>query len=717
MLEHALAWAELGWRVLPVRAGTKIPTITGWQTRASRDPEQIRDWWSQWPDANIGGLCGDDWLVVDVDVKDGKQGSESVAALQADHGEFPPTRQHVTPTGGWHLIFRVPSNWSATKTADLPGYPGVDIQVGKAMIVLPPSQINGGYYRVVNEEAVAPGPAWLQSARIGTTGRGQHEPRMASTSVDTVMAQRDNQLYRFASKLRKEGHSEKGVAETLRQMAGNPLLYPMHGPKPEQDITRIVRSAFRHTADVFSDMSASFSTDRDNAVLISKLGGGEILWDDDLSCWFEWTGNRWRKSGYRLRQLTAEAVEALWSAWHVAPESSKDRRDILMRIQDFSTWGRLKGAWEFLKGECWMENAGWDNSATLLNTQNGTLDLVTGELRDHRPTDRITHITSSAYDPDADMTEWLEFVDWCFKGDEDLCRWAQVVFGQALVGRIDRALIVFLYGKGANGKSALMDAIGRTLGDYSYEAPVELVASKGRESLHDEYMVALRGKRLIICPEPSRGTHWADGRVKALSGGDTIAARPLYGSPISFKVQGLLVVHGNNQPEVRDRSEGMSRRMRLVPFDNRRADADQDPTLSSRMAGPAVMRWLVEGARYWLRHGDLPGSTRVAHSTADYLTEGNQIGRFTADCLQFDETFWVASSDVYGAYRSWTLDNGEVYKESASELFAQLRRHWKLKPHTREPGGVPKRGWQGMCLQPHVIAQTEDNVITPTHPT
>src|SRR4051812_38037711 len=165
-VEHALDWANRGWQVFPVKAGTKVPHIKEWQNAATSNHDQIRAWWGRWPDANIGGKCGDQWLVVDVDVKEGKQGAEAYEALQIDHAPFPPTRRHSTPSGGWHLVYRIPSNWAATKMSNLPGYPGVDIQVGGAYVVLPPSQLPAGSYEVVEDLAEAEGPIWLQSARL-----------------------------------------------------------------------------------------------------------------------------------------------------------------------------------------------------------------------------------------------------------------------------------------------------------------------------------------------------------------------------------------------------------------------------------------------------------------------------------------------------------------------------------------------------------------------
>lgn len=56
LADAALAYAEAGWFVLPVAAGSKSPGSVvgeGWQHKSSRDPEQIREWWAENPDYGI----------------------------------------------------------------------------------------------------------------------------------------------------------------------------------------------------------------------------------------------------------------------------------------------------------------------------------------------------------------------------------------------------------------------------------------------------------------------------------------------------------------------------------------------------------------------------------------------------------------------------------------------------------------------------------------
>ena len=69
-LDFALAYAQAGFRVLPVRG--KIPLTEHGAHDASTDPATLTAWWARWPDANIG-MTLDNMVVVDIDPRKAAQ--------------------------------------------------------------------------------------------------------------------------------------------------------------------------------------------------------------------------------------------------------------------------------------------------------------------------------------------------------------------------------------------------------------------------------------------------------------------------------------------------------------------------------------------------------------------------------------------------------------------------------------------------------------------
>src|SRR5205807_1561227 len=83
------SYAARGWRVLPVRAGTRQPHLKGWPRAATTYAPTIRTWWGRWPDAAVGIATGrgSSLVVLDRDPRNGSE--ESLAALVAECGPLP----------------------------------------------------------------------------------------------------------------------------------------------------------------------------------------------------------------------------------------------------------------------------------------------------------------------------------------------------------------------------------------------------------------------------------------------------------------------------------------------------------------------------------------------------------------------------------------------------------------------------------------------------
>ncbi|AMJ61419.1 hypothetical protein AXW83_14935 [Bosea sp. PAMC 26642] len=150
LYEQSLLLASWGLPVFPLKFGAKTPAIQNFSSRASRSPAAIRNmWFPPMEDSpapfNIGIATGNGLFVVDIDDKNGKEGSATWAALEALHGAAPPTFTVKTPSGGRHLYFRVdPSVWIPNSAGKL-GI-GIDIRGDGGYVVGPGSVLNGRQY-------------------------------------------------------------------------------------------------------------------------------------------------------------------------------------------------------------------------------------------------------------------------------------------------------------------------------------------------------------------------------------------------------------------------------------------------------------------------------------------------------------------------------------------------------------------------------------------
>lgn len=167
-VEHALAYAELGWRVAPIAPGTKFPRVDAWQKVATTNELQIRQWWKMWPDSGVSIVTGVESGLVVIDIDPRHDGDVGWAELETKHGTV-DTVEALTGGGGRHLLFAMPADVVITNAADSHLPAGIDVRGEGGQIVAAPSihPVTGQPYvwevehDPLDGHPVAPLPAWL----------------------------------------------------------------------------------------------------------------------------------------------------------------------------------------------------------------------------------------------------------------------------------------------------------------------------------------------------------------------------------------------------------------------------------------------------------------------------------------------------------------------------------------------------------------------------
>lgn len=166
--EAAHRYADLGWRVIPIRPGQKRPRGDEWQLAATTDHDKIDDWWGRWSDHGVGIVTGAESGIFVVDV-DGQAGADSLADLEATYGRLPDTVETVTGSGGRHLYFRWPTGGTEIRN-DQAGRLGVGLDIrgeGGQVLAAPTIHPNGTAYEweassdPLEGAEVAAAPEWL----------------------------------------------------------------------------------------------------------------------------------------------------------------------------------------------------------------------------------------------------------------------------------------------------------------------------------------------------------------------------------------------------------------------------------------------------------------------------------------------------------------------------------------------------------------------------
>ena len=164
MLQHALAWAARGFRVFPCAPRTKVPRDDNFYAIATNDPEQVKNLWfnpltNTYGDYNVG-VSTDDLVVVDVDVKDGRNGVAGFIELGGDDN----TLAVRTPTGGTHFYYIGPASRNRVNIAT-----GVDIRSHHGYVLAPGSHFVdmkkgvNGHYTLINDTVPALVPPGIEA--------------------------------------------------------------------------------------------------------------------------------------------------------------------------------------------------------------------------------------------------------------------------------------------------------------------------------------------------------------------------------------------------------------------------------------------------------------------------------------------------------------------------------------------------------------------------
>lgn len=234
-LQAALEYAAKGYRVFPLNpdgkqpAGDLVPTGC---KEATTNEDQICEWWTANPDANIG-IATDGLIAVDIDGSDHPWLSDG-SRLEAL--SIAPASQ--TPRGGRHYLFRQngePLRNTAGRLAD-----HVDTRADGGYIVAPGSVVNGKPYQWLSEldsrDELPTVPEWI------TRGLQVANEGPLTLEDDTIKKGiQHNTLFKYGCKMRRWGLSFDVINAALQVMN----LKQCEEPGTERAIEDIARSARR----------------------------------------------------------------------------------------------------------------------------------------------------------------------------------------------------------------------------------------------------------------------------------------------------------------------------------------------------------------------------------------------------------------------------------------------------------------------------------------
>ena len=670
--ECALAYAKLGWRVLPLcypKEGKctcgrgnkcdekpgKAPHYTlapNGSKDATADENIITGWFDSSADLfNIGIAAGKESGLVILDVDPEHGGFESLKKYKV-----PDTLSVETGSGGKHYYFKHPGTEvrnSAGKLGD-----GLDVRGTNGYVVAPCSLHNSGkeYKWLLDprvQEKLAVCPNWIASEQNKKASQKKKTP----PDGNIPKTRRNATLTSIAGSMRKQGCTEDEIRVALSAINQRRCKPPLD----ESEIDTISQSVSKYKPDPKKIKTP------DNAVVLPDLKVNTI------AAAFEEAAKV--KHHYHIRDgwtiFESEQHKQVNGKVQVRKHLSDfaNRCIILDKDNNVTAWKpsdvKLNSAMTQLSfldsvylGPSFQAPCSLDGELAgryLVSCKNCLVDIITRETFPHNRNYYTLSNLPFDYDPTKTSELWRDFLVIVSCEDGDLVVLLLQWCGYCLLPTLREQKFLLCTGTGANGKGTFFRVMDYVLGSDNISS-VSLANLNNRNSLATTW-----GKMVNMSTEADDYiSKQAESNLKAYTGEDKMEFKRLYQDPFHAYPTAKLMISCNELPKFRDRTTAIDRRILLIPFERTFLPSEINPKLSEQLRDEAsgIFNSFLDGLESYLASGFVIPE-RVQQARSQYALDRIPAQRFLVDNYMVgDEEDILSKAEVYQTYCIWCKNNG-----------------------------------------------------------
>jgi putative DNA primase/helicase len=353
-----------------------------------------------------------------------------------------------------------------------------------------------------------------------------------------------------------------------------------------------------------------------------------------------------------------------WENSHWVLSSVDEFERELTFFQDAQGWFLIKGmdlTVRQLKSRLLVSERNW-NPSHLIGFHNGTLDQRDETFRPHEREDFCTTILPYDYDPEAQCPSWLKFLDEALKGDSQtiellqaFCKWILVPKSRDRNAEIQKSLDIV--GAKGSGKGTFLDVLTALVG------PENCGSFKTKTFDNPNYLASLLDKKVAIDYDASG--YLADvGTFNQIVSNEAIPIKILFKDAISARLCTVIVRAYNRTLEVPDGSEGLDRRIIVVPFDHqpKEVDLELSEKLQKELSGIFAWAWSVPLPEMKRRLNWAGAVPAVAEASIKRFEANNPEYCFLAEVFPNGHER-VKAGDLYASYVEWCKESGYSAKK------------------------------------------------------
>lgn len=317
------------------------------------------------------------------------------------------------------------------------------------------------------------------------------------------------------------------------------------------------------------------------------------------------------------------------------------------------------------------------------------------------------------FDEEAECPVWESFLDHNLEADPERIAILQEWAGYCLASDTKFGKFLMLEGEGVNGKSVYFAVLEALLGSVN-------VSHVALEKFHRPFdLTSTLGKRLNIAADCAEVDRVAEGTLKPFVTGEAMHFDRKGIPGIECRPTARLVVGTNNRPRFSDRSNGIWRRLILIPFrveiDKKKRVLGMDDPHWWQQKGelPGIFNWAIDGLARLMTAQKFSESQVSIAAMASYRNDSNPARAFLGDHYQTteDPTRYVLSSSIYQNYLDWCKENGHQYPMANAQFGMEIRRSFRsvLRCQCRDTEG--RRVWKLLGIQTIISGDSDSEII------
>lgn len=252
---------------------------------------------------------------------------------------------------------------------------------------------------------------------------------------------------------------------------------------------------------------------------------------------------------------------------------------------------------------------------------------------------------STAYDKNVD-----NFINFICCGRKDMRIVIEEILGHILLVDKFPHKIFFLTGSGANGKSTFVEMITKFAGELS--SHIDIANFDDGTSL-----ASLVGKVVNVADDVDAIYLEKSKNLKTMASGNTVGARAIYSQPITLKNTATLIFTANEPPVFKDKSDGIGRRLVIIPFENKVKERiyNLDELLSTDNAKSYLLNLALAGVkRIYDNKLEMSTSETIVNATNQYYLDNDSVLAYLNDYPAIDNN---PCASVYEAYSDYCEDS------------------------------------------------------------